>query len=78
MHFRLFDALLFLERKNIYTNDKKDGVVAESIVCKWFAWFRSSNFDLEDRECSGRPVSLMMAKSLIKNNSCHTTRKSTS
>jgi len=33
MHFRLFDALLFPERKN-YTSDKKDGVVAESIVCK--------------------------------------------
>lgn len=35
----------------------KDDVIDESTVCKWFARFRSGNFDLEDQEYSGRPAS---------------------
>lgn len=32
----------------------KDGVIAESAVCKWFARFRTENFNLEDCEHSDK------------------------
>ncbi|XP_018366071.1 PREDICTED: histone-lysine N-methyltransferase SETMAR-like [Trachymyrmex cornetzi] len=82
VHFRHLMLFYFRKRKNAAQTAKKicaiygNGTVAESTVRKWFARFRSDNFDLEDRERSGRPavVDDDQIVTLIENNPRHTTR----
>jgi len=53
-----------------------DNIVAENTIRKWFTRFRNGNFDLEDRERSGRPavVDNDQILTLIENNPRHMIR----
>jgi len=82
VHFRHLMLFYFRKGKNAAQTAKKiciaygDSAVGESTVRKWFTRFRNGNFDLEDRERSGRPaiVDDDQILTLIKNNPRHTTR----
>ncbi|XP_029654779.1 histone-lysine N-methyltransferase SETMAR-like [Octopus sinensis] len=62
IHFRHLILFYFLKAKNAAQTAKKkcavyeDGVLAESTVRMWFTRFRAENYDLEYRQCSGRPT----------------------
>jgi len=72
----------FQKGKNAAQTAKKicivygDSAIAKSTIRKWFTRFRNGNFDLEDRERSGRSVVVDddQILTLIENNSRHTTR----
>lgn len=80
MHFRHLMLFNFRKGKNAIETTKKicavygDGVVTYNSVCKWFAWFRSENFDLENQKRSGGPLVADQIVTLIANNPCHTTQ----
>lgn len=83
MHFRHLMLFYFRRGRKAVQTAKKicavygDCAIAKrSTVRKWFARFRSGNFDLEDRERSGRPavVDDDQIETLIKNNPGHSTR----
>ncbi|KAG5325309.1 SETMR methyltransferase, partial [Pseudoatta argentina] len=81
VYFRYL-MLFYFRKKNAAQTAKKicaiygNGIVAESTARKWFARFKSGNFDLEDRKRSGRPVVVNddQIVTLIENNPRHTTR----
>ncbi|XP_018058409.1 PREDICTED: histone-lysine N-methyltransferase SETMAR-like [Atta colombica] len=54
-----------------------EGAVAEKTVRKWFARFKTSDFNLEDQELPGRPSTTDedQIKTLIENNLRYTIRK---
>jgi len=81
VHFWHLMVFYFRKGKNTAQTAKKiyivyrDSVVAESTARKWFTRFRNGNFDLVDRECSGRPAVVDdQILTLIENNPRHTTR----
>ncbi|XP_053980666.1 histone-lysine N-methyltransferase SETMAR-like [Hylaeus volcanicus] len=82
VHFRHLMAFYFRKGKNATETARKisavygEGSVAESTVRKWFARFKSGNFDLMDRERSGRPLVADndLIRTLVENNPRQTTR----
>jgi len=59
----------------VYGDSCRISAVAETTVRKWFTRFRNGNFNLENRERSGRPVvDDDCILTLIENNPRHTTR----
>jgi len=82
VHFRHLMLFYFRKGKNTAQTAKKicivfgNNAVAESLVRKWFTHFRNSNFDLENRERSGRPAVIDddQILTLIENDPRHTTR----
>ncbi|KAM0730355.1 Histone-lysine N-methyltransferase SETMAR [Formica fusca] len=82
VYFRHLMLFYFQKGKNAVQTAKKicavygNDAIAESTVRKWFARFRIGNFDLEDRERSGKPavVDDDQIVTLIENNPRHTTR----
>lgn len=67
--------MIYEQQKNICTIFG-EGSVAENIVRKWFGRLRNVNFDLEDRERSGRPagVDYDQLETLLRNNVGYATR----
>ena len=53
-----------------------DGVISESTARKWFAKFKTGNFDIDDTPRSGRPSEFDEdhLKALLKQESCQTSR----
>jgi len=79
--FSMFNAFLFLQRKNATQTRKKicavygEDAVSEHVSQNWFAKFRAGDTTCEDRERSGRPLVVDddQIKSLIESNPHYTT-----
>ena len=81
MHFR--HLMLFFYRKGKNATQAANKIcavysaVAERTVRKWFARFKTGDFNLEDQERPGKPSTTDedQIKTLIENNPRYTTRK---
>ena len=80
MHFRHLMLFFYRKGKNATQAANKicvvygEDAVAERTVRKWFARFKTGDFNLEDQE---RPSPQMKIKTLIENNPRYMTRKLT-